>query len=118
MSSLFYSYSKMQEIENNPGKHESEIIMELLKWGKEIGPCTACMIKRLWVSKLYETERFINSFLNLSSYFNEQRLEAACKRALFYDMTSFQIVKVILLQGLEHLALNHETDVYGQLKFF
>lgn len=56
--------------------------------------------------------RLFLGFLKLTRYFGEKRLEAACKRALFYEQTSYKKVHDILEKGLdqEHLPLTPQEQ--------
>ena len=61
--------------------------------------------------------------LGFKKKYGKERLEAACRRALFYDNPRYQTVKTILIKELDHLEMPRETsrqlsDVYtGNGKF-
>ena len=53
----------------------------------------------------------------LSKKYGDMRLEAACLRALKYNVANYFSVKNILLNGLDKLPGNIPSDTKGQLQF-
>lgn len=63
---------------------------------KEIGPATAELICRLLAERPLDRLRSVQAILRLAQKYGPQRLEQACRRALFYDETSYRTVSRIL----------------------
>lgn len=79
-----------------------------------IGPSVCTLVDLTWTTTLWELQSSINSFLYLDKLYSEKRLEAACARALFYTYDSIETVKSILVQNLDLLPLDCDTDIFGQ----
>jgi len=75
----------------------------LLNWAATIGPSVAGLAQVIMESRDHPQQGFrsILGILRLSQTYGEDRLEAACKRALSIKATSFKSVKSILKNGLD-----------------
>lgn len=109
---------KADELETVPGRVEGDIFSRLLEEARETGPFTAEIMKHIWLNHLNNAETEINVLFRFGYRFSIDRLEAACKRVVFYGLTSPDLVKIILFQRLDSLELDHSTDIYGQYKLF
>jgi transposase len=67
----------------------------------EIGPATAETVQRLLNDPVVERLPTVRRLLKLREHFGDERLEAACARALRFEDGTYQTVKRILQQGLE-----------------
>ncbi len=76
-----------------------------LKQADEIGPCCKQLIEILFADRVLDNLRAAQGIISLSKRFGNNRLEAACKRALDYDNPRYGIVKTILNKGLDQLPL-------------
>lgn len=83
-----------------------------IRWARQIGPCTAEVIKRQLQNRPHPEHgyRACLGLLNLSRRYTDARLEAACKRALFIRSTSYTSISSILGKGLDKTPLPHEED--------
>lgn len=83
-----------------------------LRWAEKIGPHTARLTKSILESRSYPQQayRTLLGILRLGKSYNEERLEAACKRALYIGATSYRSVESILKNGLDHKPLSAETE--------
>jgi transposase len=75
----------------------------LLRWGRKIGPATGTVIERILAARAHPQQAFNACFgvLPLSNGFGEQRLEAACARALAIGTVRYKSIASILEKGLD-----------------
>lgn len=75
-----------------------------LKQADEIGPCCRSLIDRLFADRVLDNLRAAQGIVStLKKKYKADRLEAACKRALFYDNPRYRTVKNILEKELDQL---------------
>jgi hypothetical protein len=104
--------------ESNPGLLEADLFSRLIGQASDFGEFTVEIVKHAWLNHLYRAESEIQGLLHDGYRISEKRLEAACKRTIFYDYTSTAMVKKVLIERLDLLALDHSTDIYGQYTLF
>jgi transposase len=82
----------------------------LIRWGESIGPQTAQVVAHILQSRRYPEQGYRSclGLLRLAGRFGEDRLEAACHRALRLQATSYKSVQSILKTGLDRQALPEE----------
>jgi transposase len=68
---------------------------------QEIGSATQQIVQTLLEDPVLDRLPTVGRLLRLRKRFSDQRLEAACQRALAFDDPSYKTVKRILTQGLE-----------------
>jgi len=68
---------------------------------QEIGPATTEVVQALLDDPVLDRLPVVGRLLRLRNRFGDQRLEAACSRALLFADPSYKTVKRILAQGLE-----------------
>lgn len=75
----------------------------LIRWGETIGPATGAVIEKILASRRYPEQAYRSclGLLRLGKSFGNDRLEAACKRALAFGATSYSSVRSILSKGLD-----------------
>mgnify|MGYP005849789519 CR=1 FL=1 len=84
-----------------------------LKQADKIGPCCKTLIESLFNNGVLDNLRAAQGIVRtLKNKYNANRLEAACRRALFYDNPRYRTVKTILEKELDQL----EEPVPTQLK--
>jgi transposase len=78
-----------------------------LRWSRKIGPRTAGVVEKVLNSRNYPQQayRSVLGILRLGQGYTEQRLEAACNRALAIDAVSYRSIKSILENGLDQRPL-------------
>lgn len=96
--------------EHMPTRHQKHMQWtpgRLLNWAKTIGPQTLILTKHILESKAHPEQgyRACLGLLNLVKTYNEQRLENACKRAVFYHVFNRRSVANILKEGLDKQPL-------------
>jgi len=77
-----------------------------LSWARSIGNSTVIVVKAILDSRAIEQQgyRACMALLKLSDKYSANRLEAACKRALFYTPSpSFKSIQTILATGQDQL---------------
>jgi len=84
----------------------------LIAWGKTIGPETKKQVESLLMSKDHpeQSYRACLGLLSLSKKFDQERLEAACKRANHLGVASLRRVKSILDTEMDKLPLFESTN--------
>jgi len=69
-----------------------------------IGPATQQVVSELLDDPVVDRLPTVGRLLRLRARFGDDRLEAACQRALQFDDPAYQTVKRILSQGLDRAA--------------
>ena len=84
-----------------------------LAQSEKIGEYCHVFIKRLFASRVLDNLRAAQGVINLAKRYGNQRLEAACARALTFDNVRYSAVKQILEKGLD--SLPHQGDAFDSL---
>jgi hypothetical protein len=108
----------IEQIERNPGQVEAEIFSRILMDALYFGDFTVEIVKHTWLNHLFRAESEVYNMFDYGYRMSGKRLEAACRRAIFYGQTSTTVVKTIMLERLDTLSLDHGTDIYGQYTLF
>jgi hypothetical protein len=74
-----------------------------LKQAEAIGPHCHQLVRQLFADRVLDNLRSVQGLISLGKKYGPVRLEAACKRALFYDNPRYGTVKSILTQGLDQI---------------
>lgn len=90
-----------------PYKEEylSETVESLLAWAWNIGKFTKEVVEKILSDKQVDGFRPARGILFFSKKYSKGRLEAACRRAIFYDTPTYTSVKNILLKELDRIEL-------------
>ena len=85
----------------------------IVKWASTVGPYTASLVTRIMASKEHAELGFRScmGIIRLSKVYSSQRVENASKRALAYGAISYHSMVSILEKGLDHLAVEEETEI-------
>lgn len=88
----------------------------LVRWAEKSGPATATLISTILASRKHPQQGFRSCLgvMRLGKVYTDQRLEAACQRALALGAVSFKSVQSILKTGLDQQPLP-ETSVQESL---
>ena len=84
----------------------------LIAWAKKVGPGTAALVEGIMLRKKHPQQGF-NACLGVMSLrksYEDERIEAACARAVKVRAFSYQSVKAILKNGLDRQALPEEPN--------
>lgn len=100
-------------IDKNPSIYSQDYLDQFLNQTAKIGLYTKEIANQTVLNYKYQAESAIASILRIASYFSDSRMEAACKRVIFYGFHSMRMVKTVLMEKLDKLPLNHDTDIYG-----
>lgn len=75
----------------------------MLSWTAKKGPSTGQVAERILKAKKFPEQgyRAVLGILRLGRSYGDERLEAACTRALRFDACSYRSVQAILVQGLD-----------------
>jgi hypothetical protein len=79
-----------------------------IRWAEKSGSETAQMVKTILSSRRHRQQGYRASLglMRLGSRYGKERLEAACKRALVFELYSYKGVRNILEAGLDKVALD------------
>lgn len=105
--------------EHMPIKHQKQMKWtpgRLLNWAQDIGPNTLELTKQLIEKKTHPEQayRACLGLLNLAKNFGEDRLDAACQRAIYYHTVNRRSVKTILQNGSDKQPLP-EPEIESKL---
>lgn len=94
-----------------------------IRWATQIGPQTAQLTEKILAARIHPQQayRTLMGILRLGKSYGEQRLEAACGRALAIDALSFRSVDSILKNGLDTTSPTAENTpstpvVHGNIR--
>jgi transposase len=75
----------------------------IIRWAEKTGPATAGLIQTILQRRVHPQQGFRSALgiLRLGRGFGEERLEAACRRALHIGACSYKSIESILRQGLD-----------------
>jgi len=71
---------------------------------EQIGTYCHALIERLFANGILERLRAVQGIIALRKRYGDQRLDAACKRALAFENIGYGAVKTILEKGLDQVA--------------
>jgi transposase len=106
--------------EHRPPSHLAELIQNrsyVLTRAAFIGESTKLCVEQLFSDKALDALRPCRAIVRLSEKFGVKRLEAACRRALYYQDVSHQYIKNILMRRLDEIDIAIQSDKHGQLEF-
>jgi transposase len=85
----------------------------LIRWGAKIGPHTGQVVAKILASRRFPEQGYRSclGLLRLAKAFGEDRLEAACRRALRLDCISYKSVQSILKTGLDRQPLPQQLPL-------
>jgi transposase len=92
--------------EHMPKSHQAQAEwtpVRLVNWAKKTGPATAKLVEEIMRSKVHPQHGFnaCLGILHLNRHYDDQRIEAACARALRLRACSYKSVKAILKNNLD-----------------
>lgn len=84
------------------------------RWARAIGSSVLALVEIILNQKNVDGLRPARALCALSKIYGTNRLDKACKRALYYNLYSFSSVKKILQQNLDQLPVDQtNTDLFG-----
>ena len=102
--------------EHRPKAHQKHLDWtpsRILQWAATIGPQCARLVQHIMNSRPHPEQGFRSALgiIRLGKTLGEERLEAACKRALHFGACSYQSVQSILTNRLETQPLEEELPL-------
>ena len=95
--------------EHRPPKHQNLewTSQRIIQKGQEVGTSTVALLERIMQTREYPElgYRSCLGVLRLGNRYSNQRLEAACRRALFLNACSYRSIKSILEKSLDREPL-------------
>ena len=112
------SYDKWKHTtltEHMPKRHQKFLEWtpsRIIAWAGKNGPHTQALVTRIIESRRHPEQGFRSGLgvIRLAKLFTEQRLEAACERALSLNACSFKHVKSILENSIDKQSLSPAFD--------
>ena len=95
---------------------EHALKRRLLDRALTLGPFVGAMMQGIWVDFIHSTVSQTQRLFSLATLHGHIRLDAACRRALYYRRTHLFVVEEILREDAQSLPLNPYTDVFGHLR--
>lgn len=94
-------------------KHLEWSPSRLIRWGTEIGAATGALVQKILESRPHPEQGYRASLglMRLARQYSEERLEAACFRALRSGAHSYRSVKSILEHALDRVPLEEQTSL-------
>jgi transposase len=85
----------------------------LIGWAEKTGPATAGVVQTILERRTHPQQGFRSclGIMRLGKHFGEQRLEAACRRALELGACSYKSIESMLRRGLERRALPQQLEL-------
>jgi transposase len=101
-----YDYTTLAE--HRPESHRAYLEWNperFVRWAESAGPFTAEMVRRIMDSRPHPEQGYRASLgiMRLGALYGNERLEAACERALAFDLVSFRGVRNILQAGFDRV---------------
>jgi transposase len=85
----------------------------LIRWAEKTGPATAGVVQTILERRAHPQQGFraCLGILRLGKRFSDERLEAACRRALKLGSCSYKSIDSILRKGLDRRALPEQQTL-------
>ena len=85
----------------------------LIRWAEKTGPATAGVVQTILHSRAHPQQGFraCLGILRMGKGYGDERLEAACRRALRIGSCSYKSIDSILRQGLDRKALPEQPEL-------
>ena len=82
------------------------------RWAAQVGPATETLIRRVLSARKHPQQAYRSclSVLRLGKTYGNDRLEAACQRALTLGSHSYKSIESILRHGLDRQPLAEQTE--------
>jgi transposase len=122
-SSLAGRFTTLEE--HRPKSHQKYLEWtpsRILEWVKTIGPDCAKLVEKIMAERPHPEQGFRSALgiIRLGKAFGNQRLEAACRRALHFGTHSYRSVKSILESKLDTQPLEQElplpSPIHGNVR--
>jgi len=99
-------------------EQERAIKRFLLQEARACGPSVARLVQTVWAGSILEMFRDARELIELAQHYSPERLQAACRRAIYYRKDhNFYIISRILEYQYDELPLSPYTDIKGQFLF-
>lgn len=102
--------------EHRPASHQKHLEWtpsRIVRWAAETGPKTAELTKAIMEQKPHPEQGYRSclGLIRLSKRYGQERLEAACNRAIYYNTVSYKSVNSILKHGLDSKLPEENTSL-------
>lgn len=98
-----------------PEQHEKYLKWppsRIMNWASQVGVSTRKVVETILLNRQYPQQGYRSCFgiLRLAMRYNDQRLEAACTRAIVFGEFSYSMINSILEKGLDRLQISPNTE--------
>ena len=103
-----YHFSTLPE--HRPESHRAFLEWtpdRLVQWAERTGPSVSTMVRRIIERRPHPEQGYRASLglIRLGTRYGDERLEAACRRALAFELVSYRAVRNILESGMDRLKI-------------
>ncbi len=93
-------------------KHLKWTPSRLIHWGESVGPHTGKLVEAILADRPHPEQGYRSclGILRLAKRYDNDRLEAACKRALDAGARSYRHIDAILKKGLDRVPLEQQIE--------
>jgi transposase len=103
-SKMGYGYTTQKE--HMPPSHQKYLEWtpeRILEWAGKYGPAVKTLVEKVIASRVFAEQAYKSclGIIRLKNHYTAERLNAACERALRYNIHSYKGVKNILQNGLD-----------------
>jgi transposase len=104
--------TKAEHMPKSHQKHSEWSPTRIVKWAESIGPETAKLAGAILVERPHPEQGYRSclGILRLSKRYGQERLEAACARAMVAGARSYRHVESILKHGLDRITPAEESE--------
>jgi hypothetical protein len=85
----------------------------LMRWAERVGLSVEKVMRAIFSDKAVDGLRPARALMRLAEHYGRERLEAACARALRFQLTDYQSVKNILKDNLDRLPEEQALKSHG-----
>lgn len=89
-------------------------LIPLYRETEKIGEHTKRFVYKIVEDKLEQAISIIYFVLDLTTYYQEEEIEKAARRSVFYRKYDYEKLRLILREHLTQLPLDDETNFLGQ----
>jgi hypothetical protein len=116
-----YDWKYVWKAEHAPPQMEKYLSLStqgLMRWAERVGPSVEKVMRSIFSDKAVDGLRPARALMRLAEHYGRERLEAACARALRFQLTDYQSVKNILKDNLDRLPEEQALKPHGSQTTF
>ena len=95
-------------------KHVNGLYNSVLNDSAKFGPYAKLFSQHIWEASVHRTAARLKRFYSHTDKYSYCRIEAVCKRSVFYGSCSLGTANLVFIEKLDYLPLSINTDIFGQ----